>query len=375
MARIRKSKASKFNTHVIKKLQAAVNMDPEIDLTTKLPSEYSSRLDIMRRENAVVNDAPVDNTLRDGEDIRSAFSASDSIEIVYPPSQAVWRLLGQPLGAITPSASLSQQLLDILHSSEIIWKAPFARQKMVFRCDNNIVLKVIRNMDDYTEYTALQYLQQHKPSVPIPEPSGLLRVNDVSLVFMTHVPSRILAEVWPVMDLAQKTSVKEQLSTILQNLRSLPFTAGTQFGGVGGEGCKDIRRNLRRSEIPIFTLGAFEDFLFTGPHNGGRVFVELLRQLSPSTCAQTSPAIVFTHGDLRPDNIAVEFRDGKWTITGLLDWEYSGFYPEYYEAVRCTNCLSPYEDNDWFLYLPDCVSPKAYAHWWLLDRVRETRLV
>ncbi|KAB8240079.1 hypothetical protein BDV35DRAFT_386131 [Aspergillus flavus] len=326
MARIRKSKASKFNTHVIKKLQAAVSMDPEIDLTTKLPSEYSSRLDTMRRENAIVNDAPVDNTVHNGEDIRSAFSASDSTEI----------------GLLPPPASLSQKLLDILHTSEIIWKAPFARQKMVLSCDNNIVLNVIRNMDEYTEYTALQYLQQHKPSVPIPEPSGLLRVNDVSLVFMTH------------------TSVKEQLSTILQNLRSLPFTAGTQVGGVGGEGCKDIRRNLRRSEIPILTLGAFEDFLFTGPHNGGRVFVKLLRQLSPSPCAQAAPAIVFTHGDLRPDNISVELRDGKWTITGLHDWEYSGFYPEYYEAVRCTNY---------------CASPKAYAHWWLLDRVRETRLV
>lgn len=63
---------------------------------------------------------------------------------------------------------------------------------MVLSCDNSIVLNVIRNMDEYTEYTALQYLQQHKPSVPIPEPSGLLRVNDVSLVFMTHVPFEYL---------------------------------------------------------------------------------------------------------------------------------------------------------------------------------------
>lgn len=50
----------------------------------------------------LVNDAPVDNTVHNGEDIRSAFSASDSTEIVYPPSQAVWRLRGQLLGAIAP---------------------------------------------------------------------------------------------------------------------------------------------------------------------------------------------------------------------------------------------------------------------------------
>lgn len=83
--------------------------------------------------------------------------------------------------------------------------------------------------------------------------------------------------------------------------------------------------------------------------------------------------ILFSHTEIF-DRITVEIIDqNRCVVTGLLGWEYSGFYPDYYEAVRCTDCLTLYEDNDWFLFLPDCISPKRYAHWWLLDRVRETR--
>jgi aminoglycoside phosphotransferase (APT) family kinase protein len=39
---------------------------------------------------------------------------------------------------------------------------------------------------------------------------------------------------------------------------------------------------------------------------------------------------VFTHGDLAPRNIIV--KDGK--IAALLDWEVSGWYPEYWEYVK-----------------------------------------
>lgn len=44
----RKSKAARFNAHTLKKLQAAVSDDPEIDLTTRMPIEYSNRLTGMR---------------------------------------------------------------------------------------------------------------------------------------------------------------------------------------------------------------------------------------------------------------------------------------------------------------------------------------
>ena len=276
--------------------------------------------------------------------------------------------------AETPLNDISQELFAVMQNSEIFWKAPFPRHKMVFKCTSDIVIKAIRGMNDYTEYTTLQYLQEHKPSIPTPRPLGLVRMGGISLVFMTYIPSNTLGEVWNALDDSQKTSVRDQLDMILTDLRSIPYVNERPLGGVGGEGCKDVRRHLRQSDVPINTHAAFEDFMFSSPHPGGQVFAQFLHQLSPKL--SSFPNTVFTHGDLRPDNITVEMDESnRCVVTGLLDWEYSGFYPEYYEAIRCTNCLGPREDNDWFLFLPDCISPKRYFHWWLLDRVRESMLL
>jgi aminoglycoside phosphotransferase (APT) family kinase protein len=244
---------------------------------------------------------------------------------------------------------------------------------MVFKCNASIILKAVRDMTDFTEYTTLQYLRQQRPDLPIPEPLGMLRLNGIVLIFMTYRPGDTLTTVWPTLDKVQKKSIQEQLNKILTDLRSLPFIPGTPLGGTRGEGCKDVRRHLRRSNQPITTVDVFEEFLSKGYRSGGHAFVELLRELSPPA---SSCKIVFTHGDIRPDNIIVKLtEDHGCIVTGQIDWEYSGWYPEYYEAAKSTNCLSPYEEDDWYLFLPDCVSPMRYAHWWLLDRVRESRVV
>ncbi|RAH40234.1 uncharacterized protein BO95DRAFT_448118 [Aspergillus brunneoviolaceus CBS 621.78] len=308
------------------------------------------------------------------DDMRTSIRSSDSAEVIFPLSDTVRSLLGMSNSAEMQPQCLAQRLVDVIGSSKVVWKGPFARQKMVLSCGHNVILKAVRNLDDTTEYTTLAYLHQRKPNIAAPKPLGLIRLNDISLIFMTHLHSTTLAEVWPSLKTALKVSIKEQLTLILNDLRSLPCETGNPFEGVRGEGCKDIRRHLRRSITPILTVEEFEGFLFNSDRAGGEVFVELLRQLSPAT-QSPSPAVVFTHGDLRPENIAVKYENNELIVSELIDWEYSRFYPEYYEAIRCTNCMAPYDENDWHLFIPDCVSPKRYMHWWLLDRAREVRNV
>ncbi|KAL5343545.1 kinase-like domain-containing protein [Aspergillus crustosus] len=276
------SKATRFNEHMLKRLQKAVALDPE-------------------------------------EDIRDSLDASAAVETIYPLSKVVFNILEDVSRAFqTPSDSFSERLIRMMQASEILWRGPSARYKM---------------------YTTLQYLRQHQPSIPILEPLGLLRFNGIVLSFMSYQPGNTLTNVWRALDKLQKAYIQEQLNNILIDLRSLPFTSGT---------------------------------LLRGYRSGGDTFVSLMRELCPPT---SSCRIVFTHGDLHPDNITVEMAGDRYIVTGLIDWEYSGFYPEYYEAAKSTNCLSPYEEDDWYLFLPDCVSPKRYAPRWLLDRVRETSVV
>ncbi|KAJ5927968.1 hypothetical protein N7466_006924 [Penicillium verhagenii] len=371
-----KSKAAKFNAHVLKKLQAALVQDPEINLAEQFPAAYVNRLLEMRKTSEPPPKRAKFNPDADG-DIRRSLCPSDPTKIIFPLSESVKNLL-QSVSQTAEHLSdeLSQRIIEVLHSSEVLWKPPFARHKGVFKCSADIAVKAIRNMEHYTEYTTLQYLAHHKPNIPAPRPLGLVRMGKISLLFMTYMRSTPLGEVWQTLEPCQKASLRNQLNAILADLRTLPFTEGAPLGGVAGEGCKDLRRHVRVSNTPITSLEEFEIFLFSSPHAGGSVFVEFLRQLSPSYTRTSGPSIVFTHGDIRPDNIMVEVADNdQYMISGIIDWEYSGFYPDYYESVRCTNCLGPYEEDDWFLYLPECISPNIYTQWWLLDRVRESRVV
>ncbi|RAK74524.1 uncharacterized protein BO72DRAFT_515681 [Aspergillus fijiensis CBS 313.89] len=292
MARISKLKAAKFNVHALIKLQAAIEKDPEIDLTAKLLLSYSAS-----------------NICYGEDDIRTSICLSDSAEIIFFLSDTVQSLFG-----MFNSAEMQPK---------VVWKEFFACQKMA-----------VRNLDDTTEYIILVYLYQRKLNIAAPKPFSLIRLNDILLIFITYLHSTTLAEVWPSLTTAQKISIKKQLILILNDLRSLPYETGNPFGEIRGEGCKDIRRHLQQSSKPIVTVDEFEDFLFSSNRAGGGVFVELLRQLFP---------------------------------------KYSGYYSEYYEAIRCINCMASYEENDWYLFIPDCVLSKRYMDWWLLDRAREVR--
>lgn len=220
-------------------------------------------------------------------------------------------------------------------------------------------------MDDTTEYTSLQYLREKKPAVPVPEPLGLVRLGDPFLMFMSLVPGQNLEKAWPQLDERMKRSVQYQLDNIFTDLRSLPYPKEMPFGGVGGEGCKDLRRHTRRSEVPIWTVRQFDDWQFSNPHFGSQIYVKVIRGLSPPLPQD----VVFSHNDLRTENVMVSIEDGKCAITGIVDWEYSGFYPEYYECTKVMNSIQPNEPCDWFLFIPDCISPLLYPQKWLLDAI------
>ena len=76
--------------------------------------------------------------------------------------------------------------------------------------------------------------------------------------------------------------------------------------------------------------------------------VRLLRELAFSTLVE-SHKIVFTHGDFQAKNILVEKLEGhgessRFKLT-VIDWETSGWYPEYWEF--CTAARSGRFRTDW----------------------------
>ena len=98
-------------------------------------------------------------------------------------------------------------------------------------------------------------------------------------------------------------------------------------------------------------------------HPTSRSCVRFLRSFLPAANEST----VFTHGNLKKSKIRVDKETGG--ITGITGWGRSGFYPDYWEAERLYFDRS--EEDEWYLYIPQCISPLKHPERWLLARVWE----
>ncbi|KKY25467.1 putative phosphotransferase enzyme family protein [Phaeomoniella chlamydospora] len=176
---------------------------------------------------------------------------------------------------------------------------------------------------------ATMRLVRRLTNIPVPEVYHAYTDEDSGHVriVMEFVEGDILADVWDTFDPIQKTKVVEQLRGLCAQLRSIK---GPFIGCVDGTACED---QLFTSEP-----GAY------GPYENERTFNEgIIIALKSSrqdpwvemvanmilNCLNDHD-IVLTHGDFCPRNIIVQ----GTKVVAIIDWELSGFYPEYWEYVK-----------------------------------------
>ena len=135
--------------------------------------------------------------------------------------------------------SLSINLRSLIETSEIIWQSKACPGHAVIKCSANVVVKIVPNQEDYTEYTSMQYLMDQIPELPAPRPLGLIVSNGTSYIFMSFVPGLTLDTIWPQLSIKEKVSISHQLNDWLLKLRALKRPDDMPLGGVCKEGCKD----------------------------------------------------------------------------------------------------------------------------------------
>lgn len=270
-------------------------------------------------------------------------------------------------------AMLASTLSRILSDVEYIWRSDTIRTYFVGKCSNDLIIKAIANNSDFTEYTSLQYLEHHKPELPVPRAQGLITCGDVAYLFQSYIVGSTLSTVWSRLEHSQKQALSAELNSFMLELRQLELPQSKPLGGTGGECCKDARRHVKRCPLAVYTNHDFWNFQYDNAPVGSPIYLTFLRRVTVAFQASRS---VFTHGDLRPDNIIVQLRaDGNYSISGIIDWEMGGFYPEDFECIKITNTLASNETSDWFLHLPSCVSPETYPSRWLADFAWDKQVV
>ncbi|OJJ42142.1 hypothetical protein ASPZODRAFT_137454 [Penicilliopsis zonata CBS 506.65] len=314
---------------------------------------------------AIKNQAP---------DFRTRLDLAKSATVVFPLSNEVADLLAKFSGGCLKevpgddSEALLVSLKQLLWNSPKLWECPV--RGMVVKCNEKIVAKVITGNRDYTEQTSMQFLAQKAPDIPAPRAHGLIKFEPFRVIFMSYIPGTTLTHAWPEMSHEEKLSIKQQLEKIFCRLRSLRQPEGKLLGGVHGEGVKEMRVDECGLFKGITTSVEFSNLQFSARHHGSNSYVKLLRSLLDHENLQAGS--VFTHGDVRTDNIMVKKDPGTtdgYIVTGVIDWEDSGFYPPYYECTTLTRTQSLVDEDDWYLYLPRVISPSEFPIRWLVDRL------
>ncbi|KAK4208118.1 kinase-like domain-containing protein [Rhypophila decipiens] len=256
----------------------------------------------------------------------------------------------------------------------------------ILRCRDDesgldFVIKVIRSATNgpETEYSTLQYLAEHAPDFPSPKPHGLLKLGAYRLILMSYVPSTTLASMWSTLSHDNKLSIQLQLDQLFTRLRGIKQQGG-RLGGVGGEGVNDTHAWVEHtnSETIMTTATEFRDFQFSIKAVCGPEYAAFLKSLLPNP--DTDEPSVLTHGDVFLGNIMVDVdptKPGEYLVTGIIDWEDSGFYPPWFEASKVLYTFT--EDDrddvqDWWRYVPRCIAPASYPIEWAVGRLWDKAL-
>ncbi|KAL4947232.1 kinase-like protein [Aspergillus filifer] len=146
-------------------------------------------------------------------------------------------------------------------------------------------------------------------------------------IFMSYVESQCLDKFWDTYDEPTKQRVAGQLKGYIDELREI--SSAGYIGSVDSGPVTDP--NLERQPIqgfPFESEDAFNNALIDAYQAQAPKYH--IKSYLTGLLSQKKHKIVFTHADLRLANIMVN--DGS--VTGIADWEFSGWYSGYWEFSK-----------------------------------------
>lgn len=206
--------------------------------------------------------------------------------------------------------------------------APTATSQL-YRLDARTVLKTGSSVR-MAEAAALRFVHIHT-LVPVPKvyDAYIHPESKQVCIAMEWVDGAPLDTVWDTYHEIQKADLILQLKQHLEDLRRVP---GTFIGSVDGSCCGDqffrAGQDRKMMDGPFDSEEDFHEGLVRAVEARGRnTWTEMVARFIRALPRHRT---VLTHNDLAPRNILV--RDGK--VVAIVGWEFSGFYPEYWEYVK-----------------------------------------
>ncbi|KAF8156646.1 kinase-like domain-containing protein [Crassisporium funariophilum] len=175
-------------------------------------------------------------------------------------------------------------------------------------------------------------------TIPVPKVLFTGTFGRVNVIKMQYVKGIPVCNAWRRLTKAEQTQICLDLEGYVKQLRSLQPPSPGQVSSTFGGWCRDHRIGVKPIG-PFQTHDDFHRFL------RGNTDLDSHREVDPAIFALHSGSYAshFTHADLAPHNVIV--RNGR--IVAIIDWECSGWRPEYYEYTRAH--FNPFGvPDEWF---------------------------
>ncbi|MCJ1479825.1 hypothetical protein MMC13_008511 [Lambiella insularis] len=193
----------------------------------------------------------------------------------------------------------------------------------------------------YSEEAAIRLVKQYT-NVPVP----LIIFSDYEpgkgTIGMSFIPDFPLKSIWNGLDESYKERLCHETWSMITQWRQIPRPPKLlhlyQCLADGSPATEDpLLKDFDDPPKALCTDEALRHRIHQRYlHYAGQQYADALPTMLPR-----SHASVFTHGDVAPRNIMV---DQSGHITGIIDWELAGWYPDYWEYI---NIMKPSIDNDW----------------------------
>ncbi|PYH37983.1 aminoglycoside phosphotransferase family protein [Aspergillus neoniger CBS 115656] len=208
----------------------------------------------------------------------------------------------------------------------------------------NLVAVKVNRKEDYRQSEAEMMQYAHEKGILTPRVRGCYYVKRGVIATVTdRVPGDSLDKFWHTLTKSQKKNIELPLKQQVQEMRK---HTQLYIGRIGNVTTYNFFDRLHNNDMgPFASEEEFDEWCF----------------------ARKSPSkFVLTHGDLSARNIMVQ--DGQ--LTGIVDWGYSGFFPEYLEYALATVIHESIEDW-WLPVLKRVLEPSGYLRAKFITTIRD----
>jgi aminoglycoside phosphotransferase len=256
-----------------------------------------------------------------------------------------------------------------------------ASAPLVYKCGGRRVVSIGDIIVKFGETVSLQQAEStsfvaSNTTIPVPRILKVDTIDKWNYIYMTRLPGIPLSECLPSLSASQLNTIALELRGYLDQLRGLRIKDHEQsefIGSLGGAPCMDRifcsgrpERGPFKTEVEMYDniCDRMLDLQSWGnykPDNYNHILRRMYKENSNHT-------IKFTHGDLSPTNILVQ----EGHVTGILDWEEAGWYPEYWEYIKTMQGCATRWETLWPLQIEKFLKPYDYMR--LIDLPVRTRL-